>query len=324
MIVLERVQGVIERTGHGANLAQLFFRHMVQVVIHRAIAMFAGFNLALDAIKTGHQQSGERQVRIRSWIGWAELDTFGGWAVCQWDAHGGAAVALREDQVDGSLEARNQPLVAVGCGSDDCQQGGSVRQQSTDIVAGGLGETRIAFHVKEQGLFALPQALMYVHAGTVVSKDWLGHEGDRFTIFARGVLHYIFVKHDVISGLEQGIEPDIDLGLSRAANFMVLGLNQYAIIFEQQCHLAADILECIVGGNGEVSFLYAHTMTKVSTAIARAVPLRFVGVNLRILDVGCRVVSYIVENEKFRFGTEVAGTVCTGRAKEGSGLCGNK
>src|SRR5579884_2661545 len=122
MVVFKSIQSLVKRARNGADFAQFLFRHVVQVAVNRAEAVFARLDLVADSIEAGHEERSERQVRIRRWIGRAELDTLGGWAIRQGNANCRAAVAFREDQVDGSFEARNQALVAVRGRCDNGKQ----------------------------------------------------------------------------------------------------------------------------------------------------------------------------------------------------------
>src|SRR5215467_11231953 len=138
MITLKRCQCCIQRTGNGTNLAQFGRRQMVGVAINRAEAVLAGIDLPANAIETRHEQGSEEQAGVRSWIGRAKLEAFRLRVVGQWNAHCSTSVTFRENQVDRSLIARYQSLIAIGGRGRDCQQCWSVREQSPDIVAGRL------------------------------------------------------------------------------------------------------------------------------------------------------------------------------------------
>ncbi len=140
---------------------------------------------------------------------------------------------------------------------------------------------------------------MYVHTGAVITEHGLGHKGNCFAMLASCVLRDVFVKHDVVCGPEQRIETDIDLRLSSGANLMMLGLDRYAQLFEQQCHLATNVLKCVIGCDREVAFLHAHAVTKIGGAITRAVPMRFIRVDFRVLDICRGIVAHVVEDIKF-------------------------
>ncbi len=49
-------------------------------------------------------------------------------------------------------------------------------EQAADVVAGRLANLAIALFVPEQVCFALPEALVAVHARAVVTENRLGHE----------------------------------------------------------------------------------------------------------------------------------------------------
>src|ERR671911_2511157 len=70
MIPLERRHRLFERARHGLDALLPLIVQLVQVLIDRR----RWLELALDAIQSGHEQSGEREIRVRGWIRSPELN----------------------------------------------------------------------------------------------------------------------------------------------------------------------------------------------------------------------------------------------------------
>src|SRR5215471_19055110 len=126
-------------------------------------------------------------------------------------------------------------------------------------------------------------------------------------MLASCVLSNILVKHHVVCSLYKCIETDIDLSLPCGPDLVMLRLDRYAELLEQERHLAANILERIVGSDGEVSFFHPHAMAKVGSTIARTIPVRFIGVYLCVLYVVARIVTHIVEDVELSLRPKIGG-----------------
>src|SRR5690242_3822605 len=98
-----------------------------------------------------------------------------------------------------------------------------MHQYTADVVTSHLRNTRVAITIIEEWFLILPQALMRMHARTIVAVNRFGHERDGLTMFTRCVLHNILIEEHVIRSLDQRVKADIDFGLSGCANFMMLG-----------------------------------------------------------------------------------------------------
>ena len=98
-------------------------------------------------------------------------------------------------------------------------------QQATDVVTRQVRQASVADLVVEQRFPALPQALVHMHAGPVVLKQRLGHEGDRVASRLGDVLDDVLERHEVVGGLQQGAEPEVDLCLTGGADLVVLHLD---------------------------------------------------------------------------------------------------
>lgn len=105
-------------------------------------------------------------------------------------------------------------MVAVHRRVGEGQQGRRVLEQAADVVAGVVGQARVADLVVEEGRAVLPQGLVAVHARAVVTEDRLRHERDGLALGARDVLDDVLVEQQVVGRLQQRVEAEVDLGLA--------------------------------------------------------------------------------------------------------------
>ena len=185
------------------------------------------------------------------------------------DADGRRAVALRVHQVDRRLVARHQAAVGVGRRRAEGQQRRRVLQQAADVVAGHLGEQRVAVGVVEERLIVVPEALVGVHAGAVVAEERLGHERGGVAVLVGDVLDDVLVHHQPVGHLGQGVEPHVDLGLAGGAHLVVVDLDVDAGLDQRQHDLRAEVLQLVGRRHGEVAFLVARPVAEVGLAVRR-------------------------------------------------------
>src|SRR5260221_6548108 len=102
-----------------------------------------------------------------------------------------------------------------------------------------------------------------MHTGTIVTEDWFGHKSHALAMLTCGVFHHIFVEHEVIGGLQKGIEADIDLGFARGAHFVMLCLRLHPQTLEEERYFTAQILERIIWRDRGVILLSTHSMSQV-------------------------------------------------------------
>ena len=108
-------------------------------------------------------------------------------------------------------------------------------------------------HLRKPGVFIAgkerlvlgPQRLVGVHAGAVVAKDRLGHEGDGLAVLLGHALDDEFVLHHVVGGLQQRVEAQVDFALAGGGDFVVVALDVHAAGHHLHDHLRAQILEVI-------------------------------------------------------------------------------
>ena len=129
--------------------------------------------------------------------------------------------------------------------------------EPTDVVAAHLAGEGVAFRIIEQVLAVLPQALVDVHTGTVIGEQGLGHEGGHLAVLTGHVLNDVFVDHDLVGHISEGVILHIELPLAGGSHLVVMHLHGDAAVDHGEHHLAADVLEGIVWRHGEVAFLVA-------------------------------------------------------------------
>ena len=178
-------------------------------------------------------------------------------------------------------------------------------QDASDIVETELRNAGI-FLPRKQGLPLFPDALVRMHAGTVVPKDRLGHKGGGFAMSAGHVLDDVLVHHQVIRRLDQRTEADIDFRLSCRRRLVVVLLDGNPDLLHLQDHLAADILLRIGRWNRKVTFLVTDLSAQV-VAFLPDVPGAFFGIDEVEAAVARLIEPGLIEDEELRLRPPVRG-----------------
>ena len=182
-----------------------------------------------------------------------------------------------------------------------------MREQSADVPAGHVGQSRVAGLAEEQRLAALPQRLVAVHARAVVLEDRLRHERRRLARRVGDVLDDVLVEHELVGHAQQRVEAHVDLGLAGGADLVVLDLDLDAEPLHREDHLGAQVLVLVHRRDREVALLVPDLVAEVAAAfVARGVPRRFDRVDRVRRRVLVVVEPHVVEDEELRLGTEVA------------------
>ena len=63
---------------------------------------------------------------------------------------------------------------------------------------------------------------MYVHAGTVVANERLGHESRRLAIRVRDIVYAVLQDLNFVSLSDQCVEPDTDFTLTCCTHFVMV------------------------------------------------------------------------------------------------------
>ena len=119
---------------------------------------------------------------------------------------------------------------------------------------------------------------MRVHPRAVVHEQRLRHERHGLARGVGRVLDDVLVLEDVVRGLEQRVEPHVDLGLAGRADLVVMHLDLDADLLEVEHHLRAQVLVLVHRRDGEVALLVAWLVTEVrriAVALAARVPHAF-------------------------------------------------
>ena len=94
---------------------------------------------------------------------------------------------------------------------------------STDVVERCLRETCVLI-TREGVNTVFRNTLVYVHTGTVVTDEWLGHESRRLAVRMRNVVHAVLQDLNFVSLCDQRVESDADLTLTCCTYFVVVHL----------------------------------------------------------------------------------------------------
>src|SRR4051812_23220772 len=297
-------------------------RDVVCLLEQVEVGGLSGVETLLDAVEASHQHGREGQVRVRHRIRAAELEPLGLRRVgVHRDADARRAVALRVHEVDRRLVARHQPAVRVGRRGAEREERRRMLEQSADVRAGELRETRVAALVCEEGRALLPERLVRVHARAVVAEDRLRHERDALAVAARDVPDDVLVDHDLIRHLQQAVEAEVDLALTGGRHLVVVELALDADLLQLQHHLGADVLERVVRRGREVAVLLADRVAR--RALAVRVPVALAGLDLVAGRVRVAAVADGVEDEELALRADEAGVRHAGRLEVRLGAPGD-
>ncbi len=198
-------------------------------------------------------------------------------------------------------------------------------EQATDVPAGGLGEVGVGVLAEEQGLTTFPEALVHVHAAAVVGKDRLGHERGCASVLAGHVADDVLVDHHVVRRGDQLGELHAQFVLG-CGHLVVMLLDGYAQLGHGQQHLAAHVLQGVVGADGEIALFELDLVSEVAPLfLAGAVPWRLDGIDAVEAAAVAGVEADVVEDEEFRLrskegriGEPGAGQVADGALGQGA------
>ena len=191
-----------------------------------------------------------------------------------------------------------------------------VVQQAADVVARDIGQSCVASFVVEEWLAVLPQRLVRVHTGAIVTCKWLGHKGCGLVESYRGVFDDVLESLDVIGRMQHGVEAVVDFLLSAGADLAVEALNLETDFLQSTDHGIADLNGLVIRRGREVAALFAVLVTEVWGAIKvrvlTAVPPTLVGINVVESLVCISLVLDGVEEVELCFRAELTGICDTG------------
>src|SRR5699024_9354847 len=264
IVILQGLQRAFQGGRRLRDALRLLWRQLVEVLIHRLVRLDA----VLDAIQAGQHHRGKAQVRVAARVRRTELNALRLRVRARdRDTHRSGTVALRVHQVNRRLEARHQAVVGVQRRVGKRQHRASVLQYAADVVAVGIGKTRVTILVVEQRLAVLPQGLVRVHTRTVIAGQRLRHEGRGLPIPPRHVADDVLESLDVIRRSQQRVELVVDLLLPAGAHLVVQTLQGEARLHELLAHLIAQVLVAVVRRDREVATLRAGLVAQVAGTI---------------------------------------------------------
>ena len=307
MVSLQSSQSLLQVSRSLLDVLSLFSGQLVQVLIDRCRRL----NAVTDTVQTSHQLSSKREVGVSGGVRCTELQTLSlRVGAGNRDADTGGTVTLRVHHVDGSLVAGNQTLVRVHGRVGERQNSGGVLNQTANVPACGVREVSVAALVVEEGLAVLPQRLVAVHTGAVVTEHGLGHEGHGLAPCVCGALDDVLELQQVVSSLGEGVELVVDFCLAGCAHLVVATLNLKADLVHCYAHCVTQVSLLVDGGDGEVAALDGGLVAQVAALfLAAGVPGSLIGVDLEEYGVRLDLVADVLEDEEFSLGCEERG-VC--------------
>ncbi|CCJ90552.1 Glutamine synthetase (glnA) gene and ORF1 [Cronobacter turicensis 564] len=310
-VLIQRMEGFFQRAGNLRDLFSFFRRQVVQVFIHR----FARVDLVLDAVKTGHQQGSEAQVRVSRRVREAHFDTTRFRRRHDRDTDRRRAVTRGVSQHHRRFVARDQTLVRVGGRVRQGVNRFSVFDYAADVVQRLLRETGV-FVAREQVGAVFGQRHVAVHTGAVIAEHRFRHKGRGFAEAVRDVMHDIFVDLNFVRFLGHGVEAGRHFVLTGGGHFVVVRFNDQAHLFHHQTHGGTQILRGIYRRNREVTAFHARTVAFVAAFVfGGRVPRAFdvVDSDMRAGDGAAE--ADVVKQEELRFRPEQNGVRDAGRAQ---------
>src|ERR1043166_2342756 len=181
-----------------------------------------------------------------------------------------------------------------------------VFDQAANVVPRHFADEPVALLVVEQVLAILPQTLVGVHAGAIVLKERLGHDGDDFSSLPGGVFYHVLIKQNLVGHLGQGPISHVDFGLPAGAHFVVVDFDLDAAFLQVLHHLGAQILVLIHGGYGEIALFVSDLVAEVGFVVVPRVPKPFFRIDVVVAVVMSLVEANAIEDEKLDFGSPVA------------------
>src|SRR6516162_10355188 len=179
-------------------------------------------------------------------------------------------------------------------------------QYAADIVASRIADQRVVLRVIEDVLAPLPQALVRMHAGAVVLKNRLRHDGYRLPVPAGDVLNDVFVDQDLVGHARECGKAHVDLGLPRRADLVVVNLYPDPTFLQRAHHLRSELLLVIHGRDREITLLVAWLVAEIWPIGLTCVPESFLGVDVVETVIVALVEAHIVQYVEFDFRTPIA------------------
>ena len=159
----------------------------------------------------------------------------------------------------------------------------------------------------EKRFVLFPERDVGVHARAVITEERLRHEGHRLVVLPRDVADDVFVILHVVAHDLERRETNIDFGLSRGGDLVMLAFDRDAGFLHLEAHFIADVLERVCRRDREITFLCPDLVAEVRKLFPAAIPMPFAAVDHVGGAVPVVVETHVVEDEKFRFRSEKRG-----------------
>ena len=216
--------------------------------------------------------AGEQQIGIGCAVGPAVLDAaVSGVGAVERNSHDGGAVPPAVGDLGRGLEARHQPLVAVGRRVGEGTERLGVLEQAADGIEAQVAQAGVAL-AGQQRLIVFPERQVGVHARAVVAEERLGHEGGGLAVAAGHVANDVLGEHDLIGALHERMRNQVDLALAAGGDFVEMGGRRDAAIRHALGHLGAEVDQAVGGRTREIPQPRARLVAQVGRLVAAAVP----------------------------------------------------
>ena len=173
----------------------------------------------------------------------------------------------------------------------------------------------------KQVLAVLPDRGVDVHAATVVTEDWLRHEGGGLAMLVSGVLHGVLQLVHVVTTGDDGAELHAHFALTSGCNLVVADFNLHAHGHHVQSDFVTEVHQGIGWADREVTALGLDLVAQVEAIVAAAGPVCFDAVDfVEAAPAWLGSVTDAVEDEELWLWASVGHVTDAGALQVGEGL----
>ena len=167
-------------------------------------------------------------------------------------ANDGGAVAAAVGDLGGGLEARDQPLVAIGGGVGEGAEGLGVLEQAADGMDPQVAQARVAL-AGEERLVVLPERQVGVHARAVVAEEGLGHERRGLACPPGDVADDVLGHHHLVGTFDERMGHQVDLALAAGGDLVEVGRRGDPALGHALGHLGAEVDQAVGRRAGKIA-----------------------------------------------------------------------